>query len=441
MGSQNLFGRQILSHHSCLGSEPSVFKSMAYVMQCFALLAVAVSGPAKSQELMPPPIITRLSRTKAPEGATLTLEGQNFLGVAFVGINGLPMKSFKILSNRTLRAVLPPEATSGYVSVMSPEGTAQSPKPLQIGPSMTDFSPASALPGDTITLTGYNLTATKAVNVGAYAAEFTVLSDDELQLVVPTRAVTARIGVHGLGYSFTSTKYLQLPLTIKKEYLLLKTDNANLKAATNGLARYRFAPARQLLTAVSKQINRYFSSESAAMADALNNINNAIAVLTNSTLSSAQRSVQAQAFAMAAAADVNVLAQNFGVVTYHPGNYVFTVPTNVYSVYIAVSGGDGGAGGDCFNDDGSWTYGDPGQTGDSHTITLAVTPGQSLVVSVDSGGSGDCAAGDGGGGGGASVTGALPNPFSISAAGGTGGAGAGCGCGDNGGDAQATIYW
>jgi hypothetical protein len=73
-----------------------------------------------------------------------------------------------------------PEATSGYVSVKGPDGTAQSPKPLEIGPSITDFSPAAAMPGDTITLTGYNLTATKAVNVGAYAARFTVLSDDEL---------------------------------------------------------------------------------------------------------------------------------------------------------------------------------------------------------------------------------------------------------------------
>jgi IPT/TIG domain len=428
--------------------------------QCFARLfrlglafrltalcvGVVVSGPAKSQDLMLPPTITRLGSAKTPEGATVTIQGQNFLGVTFVGIKGLPMQSFRILSDRTLRAVLPPEATSGYVSVTGPVGTAQSPKPLQIGPSITDFSPASAQPGDTVTLTGYNLTAAKSVNVGAYEASFTAVSENELQLVVPARATSARIGVHGLGYSFTSAKYLQLPLTLKNEYVLLKKDAANLKAAMNGLGKDQFIPAKELLTAVSQQINQYFSSESAGMADALNNIDSALAVLTNSTLSSAQRSAQAQAFANAAAADVNALSQNYGVITYTPGTYVFTVPTNVYSVFIAVSGGDGGDGAGCSStdDDGNidWTPGDAGDNGGSHTGTFAVTPGQTLFVSVDSGESGDCSEGDGGNGGGASVTvtGGL-YPASISADGGDGGGGGGCSCGDDGDDGQATIYW
>ena len=182
------------------------------------------------------------------------------------------------------------------------------------------------------------------------------------------------------------------------------------------------------------------------MTDALNNLNSAIAVLKNSTLSSAQKSAQAQAFASAAATDVNVLVQSFGVITYHPGSHVFTVPTNVYSVYIAVSAGDGGDGGDCFNytDDesgGYWTYGDAGQRGKSVIGTFAVTPGQSLLVSVGSGQAGECVYGDGGNGGGASVTDVLSNSSIVSAAGGAGGAGAGCDCGGNGEDGQVTIYW
>jgi IPT/TIG domain len=437
MVSQSFFRRQCVARLAHLG----------FAFWLTALCAgVAVSGPAKGQDLMLPPTIIKLGSAKAPEGAAVTIEGQNFWGITFVGINGLPMQSFKVLSDRTIRAVLPPEATSGYVSVVGPVGTAQSPKPLQIGPSISDFSPASAQPGDTVTLTGYNLTAAKTVNVGAYEAGFTVVSENELQLVVPARATSALIGVHGLGYSFTSAEYLQLPLTLKSEYALLKKDAANLKAAMNGLGKEQFIPAAELLNAVSQQINQYFSSESAGMADALNNIDNALAVLTNSTLSAAQRSAQAQAFATVAASDVNVLEQNYGAVTYHPGNYIFTVPTNVYSIYIAVSGGDGGDGADCSttDDDGNvdLTSGDAGDSGGSHTGTFTVTPGQTFLVSVDSGESGDCDEGDGGNGGGASVilTGGL-NPSTISAAGGDGGAGGGCSCGDDGDDGQATIYW
>ena len=74
----------------------------------------------------PAPTVTDFVPTKGPAGTEVTITGTNFLGATAVAFNGVPAARFEVLSGMSIKAVVPPGASSGPISVVAPGGTAVS---------------------------------------------------------------------------------------------------------------------------------------------------------------------------------------------------------------------------------------------------------------------------------------------------------------------------
>jgi hypothetical protein len=136
-----------------------------------------------------PPSITSISPSSAPQGATVTINGLNFLGATAVRFGIAPSAvaaaSFTVVNDSTITARVGMGA-SGGVLVITPSGTAnRAGFTFLAAPSISGFAPVSATVSDTVILTGTGFTGASAVRFGSTtAARFTVVSDTEIRAVV-----------------------------------------------------------------------------------------------------------------------------------------------------------------------------------------------------------------------------------------------------------------
>ena len=70
------------------------------------------------------PSITAASPTQGQTGSTVTLTGTNFIGATAVKFNGVNATSFTVNSATSITAVVPQAATTGTITVETPNGTA-----------------------------------------------------------------------------------------------------------------------------------------------------------------------------------------------------------------------------------------------------------------------------------------------------------------------------
>ena len=69
------------------------------------------------------PTVIGFAPTGGPAGTRVTVAGTGFLGATEISFNGVVAAEFEIVSPTRLRAVVPVEATSGSISVVTPDGT------------------------------------------------------------------------------------------------------------------------------------------------------------------------------------------------------------------------------------------------------------------------------------------------------------------------------
>ncbi len=79
-----------------------------------------------------PPTLIRFSPARGPVGARVTVTGTNFRGASAVWFNGVPAARFEVVSGTNIKAVVPLEAASGPISVVTPGGTAVSADPFTV---------------------------------------------------------------------------------------------------------------------------------------------------------------------------------------------------------------------------------------------------------------------------------------------------------------------
>ena len=72
-------------------------------------------------------------RNPAKVGQTFGILGQGLAGTTGVSLNGIPA-SFAVLYETLIKAMVPPGATTGYVTVTTPSGTLTSNVPFQVIP-------------------------------------------------------------------------------------------------------------------------------------------------------------------------------------------------------------------------------------------------------------------------------------------------------------------
>ena len=160
---------------------------------------VAPGGTAVSTEpftVVPPPTLTRFTPTTGPAGTGVTLTGTHFLGATDVRFNGVRAAEFEVVSGTTIEAVVPPGATSGPISVVTPGGMAVSAERFTVvpPPTLTGFTPATGPVGTGVTLNGTHfLGATDVRFNGVRAVEFEVVSGTSIEAVVPSGATSGPI--------------------------------------------------------------------------------------------------------------------------------------------------------------------------------------------------------------------------------------------------------
>jgi hypothetical protein len=169
----------------------------------------------------PLPTITGFSPGSGPVGSQVVITGTNFSDVSDVEFNaGGARSTFVINSPTQITATVPNGAFTDPIAIYTPVGIVTSAASFtvttsQSPPTITSFSPASAAPGATVTVTGTNFI--DVVNVtfnGVLTTNFHVNSPTNLTVVVPvlesTGGATGPIGVNALGgFGQSSTIFTQ----------------------------------------------------------------------------------------------------------------------------------------------------------------------------------------------------------------------------------------
>ena len=147
----------------------------------------------------------KLFSTSGKIGATIQTEGTGFTGTTNVSFNGVAA-TFTIKSDTFLTTTVPPGATTGFVTVTTPNGTLTSSVQFKVVPTVSGFSPSSGPVGTDVTITGTGLTQTNKVTFGGVAATtLTVNSDTQVTATVPTGAITGKIVVTTPGGTASSS--------------------------------------------------------------------------------------------------------------------------------------------------------------------------------------------------------------------------------------------
>lgn len=129
------------------------------------------------------PIITSFNPTSAGYGEKVTISGKN-LSPNSVSFGGTAAISFNSISINSIEAIVGGGST-GIVSISSPLGTPTLAGFTFLPPVITSFTPTSQSFGNTVTITGTNLTGATAVSFGGTpAASFNVVSSSSITAVL-----------------------------------------------------------------------------------------------------------------------------------------------------------------------------------------------------------------------------------------------------------------
>ena len=184
-----------------------------------------------------PPTITGFNPISGLTGSSVIISGTNLTGASSLKLNGTAA-SFIVNSATQITATVPPGATTGKFSVMTPGGSASSAgnftvtTPPPAAPTITGFNPTSGQVGTGVTITGTNLTGATVLTLNGSAAAFTVNSATQITTTVPSGAASGKFSVTTPGGSASSaanftvtTSSATLDLTIDGLYVTQSTQD------------------------------------------------------------------------------------------------------------------------------------------------------------------------------------------------------------------------
>jgi len=235
-----------------------------------AFFQVTPAGPVPA-----PPVITGVTPASGPAGTQVMIAGTNFAGASSVTFGGTPAIFQQVIGG--LLAVVPAGAPAGAVVVTTTlGGPGIAPSPFTVTaapapdptPTIASFTPASGVPGTTVTVTGNNLGGATGVEInGTPARSYTVLSATTIRFVVDTGTSSGAILVDaaaGIAVSGTDFAVVAAPSirsftpTVGPAGAKIVITGANLVGATgvwiggiraasfvvNSAARITIAPGR-----------------------------------------------------------------------------------------------------------------------------------------------------------------------------------------------------
>jgi len=157
-----------------------------------------VSSGAKVFTVIKAPTISSISPLLGTVGTTVTIFGANLGTVTLVKFTGANPVAPISKTATSLKVNVPVNATTGKVMVTNPAGTFLSTAIFKVMPKITAFTPISALPGESITITGVSFTGVTSVKFGTVVVsptDFRVDSDTQITVKVPATAVTGKVSL------------------------------------------------------------------------------------------------------------------------------------------------------------------------------------------------------------------------------------------------------
>ncbi|WP_158861005.1 IPT/TIG domain-containing protein [Lunatibacter salilacus] len=179
---------------------------------CFVTLARDFAGNLESFKPLgehcinlsdsPLPEIISFSPPKGPTGTEVTLSGKYFTGTTSVLFNDKEAE-FTLVNAETIHATVPAEAGDGPIKVVKENGTAISgvdfvyevSVPVLNLPVLASFIPENGKAGTEVTVTGKHFTGSTAVSVNGKPAEFVIVNDETITLIIPVDAGSGLIEV------------------------------------------------------------------------------------------------------------------------------------------------------------------------------------------------------------------------------------------------------
>ncbi|WP_308124456.1 IPT/TIG domain-containing protein [Streptomyces sp. NEAU-YJ-81] len=165
---------------------------------------------------VPVPVVSGVSPGQGPAagGNTVTLTGSGFTGATAVRFGAANATTFTVISATQITAVAPPGSGTVQVTVTGPGGTGSGVAYGYVSapvPVLTSVSPGQGPVGggNTVTLTGNDLTGVTAVTFGSTpATSFSVVSATQITAVAPPGATgPVQITVTGPGGTSNGVTY------------------------------------------------------------------------------------------------------------------------------------------------------------------------------------------------------------------------------------------
>jgi hypothetical protein len=153
------------------------------------------------------PSVDGLSPASGPAGTYVQIGGHNFTGATAVNFNGVTA-GFTVGSDGQITAQVPTGATSGPVSVTTPNGTGSSTSSFTVTgtiPEIAGFTPGSGAVGASVGLGGRHFTGATSVQFNGVPATFVVNSDTSISATVPAGATSGTITVTSPSGTATSS--------------------------------------------------------------------------------------------------------------------------------------------------------------------------------------------------------------------------------------------
>jgi hypothetical protein len=157
------------------------------------------------------PAIKSFSPPSGPVGTSVEILGINFAGASAVTFNGIAA-AFTVESDTEIHATVPAAATTGPISIDSPDRTTTtSNAPFRVAPTITSFTPTCGPSGTSVRILGTHFAGATEVSFGSARASFTVDSDSEIHAIVPASWPLGPIAVTTPGGTGTSTSSFSGP--------------------------------------------------------------------------------------------------------------------------------------------------------------------------------------------------------------------------------------
>ncbi len=181
------------------------------------------------------PNITGFSVASGVVGTGITINGSAFTGATSVKFNGVSA-AFTVATSTSITTTVPTGASTGFVTVTNPNGTATSASMFIVPPTVTSFGPGSGLVGDSIIVTGEGFTGATSVTFNGTSAGFIVLSSTSIKAAVPAGATDGTIAVTTPSGSATSG----VAFDVLPKLAVLDNLNAMLLVDSKGFERRLF---------------------------------------------------------------------------------------------------------------------------------------------------------------------------------------------------------